>query len=108
MHPESQSIMDRPPQASNGEPPVRVLVVDDEADTLDLARMLLEPRGYEVATALDGREGLAKAQSGTFDVIVTDVTMPHMDGIALGNALRVNPNTRSAGIIVHSADGPVR
>ena len=60
--------MDSPHQASNIEPPVRVLVVDDEADTLDLARMLLEPRGYEVATALDGREGLAKAQSGTFDL----------------------------------------
>ncbi len=70
---------------------------------LDLVRMLLEPRGYEVDTALDGREGLLAARSKAYHVIVLDITMPHMDGLELGNALRADPSTRDAAIIVHTA-----
>lgn len=84
------------------EPPARVLVVDDEVDMLDLARMLLEPKGYRVDTATDGLQGLAAAQAVAYDVIVLDITMPHMDGIELGNALRADPATRGSMIIVHS------
>ena len=81
----------------------RVLVVDDEIDMLDLARMLLEPLGFEVDVATNGLQGLEAARTKTYDVVVTDVTMPKMDGIELGKALRSDPKTRGARIVVHSA-----
>ena len=85
------------------EVPARVLVVDDDVDMLELARMLLEPRGYEVDVAVDGRQGLVSARTSRYDVIVTDITMPHMDGIEFGHALRADQTTRDAIIVVHSA-----
>jgi CheY-like chemotaxis protein len=83
--------------------PARVLVVDDEIDLLDAARMLLERCGYRVDTAVDGRLGLAAARAKSYDVVVLDITMPNMDGIALGNALRADRMTCEAMIIVHTA-----
>ncbi len=87
-----------------------VLVVDDDSDMREMAKMLLEPLGYRVDTAADGAQGLAAARMKPFDVVVMDVTMPSMDGIELGKALRGDPLTSSIGIIVHTAleEGRVR
>jgi CheY-like chemotaxis protein len=96
------------PQAGIGESSARVLVVDDEIDTLELARALLEPLGYMVDTAMDGRLGLAAARAVAYDVVVLDIIMPNMDGIELGTALRANRSTANSMIIVHSALGEER
>lgn len=69
----------------------RVLVVDDEAAILELARRALGARGYEVDTAEDGERALACARARKPDVIVSDVMMPNLDGRDLVRALRADP-----------------
>ena len=58
----------------------KILVVDDEADILDVIKLTLEPNGYEVVTASDGEGGLEKAKSKKPDLIILDILMPKMDG----------------------------
>jgi two-component system, NtrC family, response regulator HydG len=67
---------------------VRILVVDDEASARSGLEKLLKQTGYEVATASDGVEALAVAGEHAPDVVVTDLKMPNMDGMALLAKLR--------------------
>jgi adenylate cyclase len=60
--------------------PARILVVDDTAENRDILRMRLESRGYEVVTAVDGEDGLAKIRETLPDLILLDVMMPKLDG----------------------------
>ncbi len=66
----------------------RVLVVDDEAGMRDFLTLLLEGEGYEVATAADGREALRIFEERPADLVISDVRMPKMDGVALLGGLR--------------------
>lgn len=66
----------------------RVLSVDDSSSIRQMVSFTLRNAGYEVAEAVDGRDGLAKAGSARFDLIVTDLNMPNMDGIQLITAVR--------------------
>lgn len=66
----------------------RILVVDDEAHLASGIRENLEAEGYAAETARDGAEGLRRAVESTFDLIVLDVTMPVMDGLAACRELR--------------------
>jgi CheY-like chemotaxis protein len=66
----------------------RILVVDDDAWILRMVTTVLEKRGYEIVTARDGEEGLAKASSDTPDLVITDVMMPKLDGWAFVKQLR--------------------
>lgn len=66
----------------------RILLVDDEPTQRLIMARLLKRAGYEVETAGNGREALAKIQSGDFQLMITDWEMPEMDGIALCSALR--------------------
>jgi len=68
----------------------RVLVVDDSITTRTLEQSTLEAAGYEVVTAVDGEEGWRRLQEEPFDVVVSDVEMPRMDGIALTEAIRAS------------------
>ncbi|MCJ9713109.1 chemotaxis protein CheW, partial [Bordetella hinzii] len=61
----------------------RVLVVDDSLTVRELERKLLLNRGYDVAVAVDGMEGWNMLRGETFDLVITDVDMPRMDGIEL-------------------------
>jgi two-component system, chemotaxis family, sensor histidine kinase and response regulator WspE len=61
----------------------RVLVVDDSLTVRELERKLLGNRGYEVEVAVDGMDGWNAARTGHFDLVVTDIDMPRMDGIEL-------------------------
>ncbi len=62
----------------------RVLVVDDERDYLQLMQSHLQRRGYQVHTAMNGQEAMARLQNGeSFEVMVTDLMMPEMDGLEL-------------------------
>lgn len=76
-------------------PNSRILVVDDEEDIRDVARLLLESAGYAVACAEDGRAALREMQQGEFDLLITDMLMPEMDGVELINEVRRrNPEQR--------------
>ncbi|WP_163338616.1 response regulator [Desulfopila sp. IMCC35008] len=60
-----------------------ILVIDDDEAIREMLRRLLERNGYRVTTAEDGREGLLTFQQESFDVVITDVLMPEMDGIEI-------------------------
>lgn len=68
--------------------PVRVLVIDDEKGLRDMLSYTLRRLKHEVAVAEDGEKGVAAALAGDFDVVVCDVMMPGMDGIAVLEALK--------------------
>jgi DNA-binding response OmpR family regulator len=68
--------------------PMRILVVEDDPKTSALVRLYLESAGYEVAVAADGRRGLAAARERPPDLVVLDVMLPGIDGLAVCRALR--------------------
>jgi two-component system NtrC family sensor kinase len=74
-----------PPAAAG---PGRLLVVDDEEAIAELVRDVLEPEGWEVRTARDGMEALARVREDRFDVLLVDMRMPGMDGREFYEALR--------------------
>ena len=80
----------------------RVLVVDDEPETLKYVGANLRARGFEVVTAADGSEALKQAAEDVFDLVLLDITMPGPDGFAVCQALRQDSNVP---IIVLSARG---
>lgn len=71
-----------------------VLVIDDQADSLDAVASALEPLGYAVLTASRGAEGIGAAVSRQPDVILLDVLMPEMDGYEVCRRLKLNDETR--------------
>jgi two-component system chemotaxis sensor kinase CheA len=85
-----------------GEPHPRphILVVDDSITTRTLEKNILEAAGYQVTTAIDGRQALEKLEAGTFDLAVMDVQMPHLDGFALTQHLRDSAQYRLFPIIL--------
>ncbi|MBW3536599.1 MAG: response regulator [Actinobacteria bacterium] len=80
-----------------------VLVVDDDVVIQKLLQVNFEMEGYDVMTAGDGEEGLAKAQAEHPDAIVLDVMMPKMDGLEVARRLKSDDATRSIPIILLSA-----
>jgi two-component system sensor histidine kinase and response regulator WspE len=68
-----------------------VLVVDDSLTVRELERKLLEKRGYDVTVAVDGMDGWNAVRSDAFDLVVTDVDMPRMDGIELVMLIKGDP-----------------
>ena len=71
----------------------RVLVVDDERRQSDILQMILEAEGYETTAAGNGRQALQTAQGGGFDVVLTDLKMPDLNGIELlGEILKLQPS----------------
>ena len=66
----------------------RILLAEDHRDLHFVLRRLLEQSGASVESAYDGREAVAKVVSGTFDVVLMDLRMPHMDGLQATRALR--------------------
>lgn len=81
----------------------RILVVDDVAENREIVQMRLESQGYEVTTAVDGEDGLAKVASTSPDVILLDVMMPKMDGFEVCRRLRADPTAPFVPIILLTA-----
>jgi two-component system sensor histidine kinase and response regulator WspE len=80
----------------------RVLVVDDSITVRELERKLLGNRGYDVEVAVDGMDGWNAVRTGHFDLVVTDVDMPRMDGIELVSLINKDPNLKSIPVMVVS------
>ncbi len=80
----------------------RVLVVDDSLTVREMQRKLLDHAGYEVATAVDGMDGWNAARAGQFDLIVTDVDMPRVDGIELVTMIKNDPNLQATLVMIVS------
>jgi len=80
----------------------RILVVDDSLTVRELERKLLDRHGYEVEVAVDGMDGWNAVRAGHFDLVVTDIDMPRMDGIELVRLIRKDPNLRSGPVIIVS------
>ncbi|HWL79862.1 MAG TPA: response regulator [Roseomonas sp.] len=76
-----------------------ILTVDDSASLRQMVRMTLSGAGYAVLEAEDGVDGLAKAKSAAADMVVTDLNMPRMNGLALIQELRKLPAYRGVPII---------
>ena len=78
----------------------RILIVDDEPHLVKLVKLRLEANGYEVATALNGLEGLKEAEENHPDLIIVDVMMPKMDGYTFVKNIRVRDELKAIPIIV--------
>ena len=78
----------------------RILAVDDSPSMRQMVSIALTGAGYEVEQAADGVEALALAQKSRFDLVITDVNMPNMDGITLVRELRGKPNYKFVPLLV--------
>ncbi len=73
--------------------PARILVVDDEESIRDLLRLVLTGEGYSVVTANDGEEAIKHLEARRFDIVITDLVMPGVNGVeVLRAAKRIDPN----------------
>ena len=77
-----------------------ILTVDDSVSVRMTTRIALTGAGYKVTEAVDGLDGLNKAKATRFDLVITDLNMPNMDGIALIKALRAQPACKFIPIIM--------
>ena len=84
----------------------KILVVDDEADVVDLVSLILEGLGAPVLTARDGMEALEIAHQEHPSVVVTDLMMPHMTGQELCREIRNDPDMDGARVLYLSAGRP--
>ena len=80
----------------------RVLVVDDSITVREVERQILRQRGYDVTVAVDGQEGWNVARAEPFDLIITDVDMPRMNGLELVRAVRANAAMQEVPVIIVS------
>jgi len=80
----------------------RVLVVDDSLTVRELERKTLSEHGYEVEVAVDGVDGWNALRGGSFDLVITDIDMPRMDGIQLIHSLRGDTRFKALPTIIVS------
>jgi CheY-like chemotaxis protein len=81
-----------------------VLIVDDEAEIVEVFARILEKRGFGVAVAADGGEALARLDATPFDVVVTDLRMPGLDGRELLRRLAARPPADRPALLVVTGD----
>ncbi|MEA2049327.1 MAG: response regulator [Campylobacterota bacterium] len=80
---------------------MKLLIVDDSTMLRDMLSYALNEGGYsDVTEAVDGEDGLEKSKLTTFDLIITDVNMPNMDGLTLVSELRQLPQYEKSPILV--------
>ena len=88
--------------------PPRILAVDDMPTNLEILRVRLEAQGYEVITAEDGEEALTKARELEPDLVLLDIMMPKLDGIAVLKQLKQDAMLRFVPIILVTAKSDIR
>jgi two-component system phosphate regulon response regulator PhoB len=83
----------------------RILVIEDEPALVEMLRYNLESEGYDVATALDGEEGLAAVKDARPDLILLDWMLPHISGLEICRQLRRGRDTQTIPVIMLTARG---
>jgi len=83
--------------------PEKILIIDDDVDTLRLIGLMLQRQGYQIIAANNGEQGLAHADADSPDLILLDVMMPQMDGYEVARRLRANPDTAGIPILMFTA-----
>ncbi|HEV8534176.1 MAG TPA: response regulator [Candidatus Limnocylindria bacterium] len=91
------------PRAARMPTRARLLLVDDDPETVKVLETMLAADGYEIDSALDGTRALAKATEGTYDILLLDIRMPGLDGIEVCRRLRSNDRYRTTPIIMVTA-----
>lgn len=85
----------------------KILIVDDDSQIRDWLKLDLQLSGFNIDTAMNGKQGLYKALEGNFDLIVLDVMMPEMDGFEVCKNLRSDTRTRDIPVILLTAKGTI-
>ncbi len=85
----------------------RILIVDDDLETLRLVGLMLQRQGYEILAANNGAQALESAKAEQPDLILLDVMMPDMDGYEVTRKLRAEPTTASTPVLMFTAKGQV-
>jgi pilus assembly protein CpaE len=83
--------------------PEKILIVDDDLDTLRLVGLMLQHQGYQIVAASGGTQAITLAQSEKPDLILLDIMMPEMDGYEVARNLRTDPATNNMPIIMFTA-----
>src|SRR5512144_335372 len=81
----------------------KILIIDDDLDTLRLVGLMLQRQGYQISAATNGTQGLAKAFEEKPNLVLLDVMMPDMDGYEVARRLRKNPTTAQTPILMFTA-----
>lgn len=81
----------------------KILIVDDDLDTLRLVGLMLQKQGYQIVVATNGPQGLIQAENENPDLIILDIMMPEMDGYEVARRLRSNPDTADIPILMFTA-----
>ena len=81
----------------------KILIIDDDVDTLKFVGMMLQKQGYKIFAAANGKQGLSQAEAEDPDLILLDVMMPEMDGYELARRLRANTLTADTPILMFTA-----
>ena len=81
----------------------RILLIEDNATNLDLMNYLLHALGYDVECAIDGHSGLEAAQKGNYDLILTDMLMPDLDGYELARRVKADQRLKAIPLVAVTA-----
>ena len=84
-------------------PDARILVVDDDADSLEIVRTYLESRGYRVTTAANGKEALAMLEDARPDLVLLNVMMPGIDGWEVARTIKDHPEFSATRVVMLTA-----
>jgi CheY-like chemotaxis protein len=87
---------------------LHLLVVEDEIPIREIVRAILEEEGYRVVAVGDGRAALAALAADRYHLVLSDMMMPHLDGLGLAQAMQAEPNFRAIPLILMSAVKPAR
>jgi DNA-binding response OmpR family regulator len=86
----------------------KILVVDDDKSIVDVVRLVLTRKKYQVCVAYDGKEGLAVAREEKPDLIILDIMMPEIDGITASGILFQDPALRQIPVLILTAKESAR
>jgi CheY-like chemotaxis protein len=85
-----------------------ILVADDDVDSLDMLKIMIERQGHEVLTAASGREAIEKVIDVQPDLVLLDIMMPEVDGSAVCRRIKENDLLRRIKVILYTAKEKVR
>ena len=102
MHERTAARSAAAPESPGGKKARRILVVDDSITVREVERRILEGKGYQVDVAVDGAEGWNAVRVSTYDLVVTDVDMPRMNGIELVRRIKADARLASLPVMIVS------